>query len=83
MNRRVTTLTDGANVFLSCLLRAAIYCFASGRHGGSSFCRWPRARSYVFHDRVKKTIGAANRNRLGEPLPNIRLERTGSVACER
>jgi PAS domain S-box-containing protein len=68
------TLADDANVFMNHLLWSSDLLFRNGP------TRWlvvlPMAELEVdeFRERVAKKIGEANRNRLGGPLPDIRLK---------
>jgi hypothetical protein len=72
------TLADDAGAFLSCLLRSADLLFRIGP------ARWlvvlPVAECEIaaFLERVEKAIGEENRNRLGEPLPDIHLNVLGA-----
>jgi hypothetical protein len=66
-------LADDTYLFLNHLLRSSDLLFRSGP------ARWlvvlPVDESEVaeFRERVEKKIGEANRNRVAEPLPHIRL----------
>ncbi len=68
------TLADDVNLFLNHLLRSTDLLFRSGP------TKWlvvlPVAEIEVdeFRERVAKKMGEANRNRLGEPLPEIRMK---------
>jgi hypothetical protein len=72
------TLADDANLFLNHLVRSSDLFSCSGP------TQWlvvlPVAENEVaeFRERVAKKIGEANRNRLGEPLPDIRLKSLGA-----
>ena len=71
-------VADGADAFLSCLLHSADLLFRVGP------ARWlavlPIAESEIaaFRERFEKEVGAENRNRFGEPLPDIRLNVLGA-----
>jgi len=71
-------VTDGVDAFLSCLLHSADLLFRVGP------ARWlavlPIAKSEIaaFRERFEKEVGAENRNRFGEPLPDIRLDVLGA-----
>jgi PAS domain S-box-containing protein len=72
------SLADDTNLFLNHLLRSTDLLFRSGP------TRWlvvlPVAEFEIseFRERVEKKIGEANRNRLGAPLPDIRLKSLGA-----
>jgi signal transduction histidine kinase len=72
------TVADGADAFLRYLFHSADLLFRAGP------ARWlavlPIAESEIaaFRERFEKEVGAENRNRFGEPLPDIRLNVLGA-----
>jgi signal transduction histidine kinase len=71
-------LADDAGMFLSCLLRSADLLFRIEPARWLIVLPIDESEFGLFHRRLKKAIVAENRNRLGEPLPDIRLNVLGA-----
>ena len=72
------TLADDAYLFLNHLLRSSDLLFRSGPARWLVVLPVDEIEVAEFRERVEKKIGEANRNRLGEPLPDIRLAFLGT-----
>jgi signal transduction histidine kinase len=71
-------LVDDVDTFLSCLLRYNDLVLRVGPQRWLIVLPVPESEVDAFHQRAKKALAEANRNRLGEPLPTIHLEFLGS-----
>ena len=72
------TVTDGADAFLSCLLHSADLLFRVGPARWLAVLPIGESEISAFRERFETEIGAENRNRFGEPLPDIRLKVLGT-----
>jgi len=71
-------LADATDAFLSCLLRSADVLFRIGPERWLIVLPVPQSEFLAFRERIRKSFQAENRNRLGERLPDIRLEILGA-----
>jgi len=71
-------LADDANLFLNHLLRSTDLLFRSGPVQWLVVLPVAEIEIAEFRERVEKKIGEANRNRLGEPIPDVRLKFLGA-----
>jgi signal transduction histidine kinase len=69
----IAALADDANLFLNHLLRSSDLLFRSGPTRWLIVLPVPEIEVAEFRERVAKKRVETNRNRLGEPLPDIRM----------
>ena len=72
------TLADDVYMFLNHLLRSTDLLFRSGPARWIVVLPVNEVEVAEFRGRVEKKIGEANRNRLGQPIPEIRLKFLGA-----
>jgi two-component sensor histidine kinase len=72
------TLANDTNLFLNHLLRSTDLLFRSGPTRWLVVLPVTEFEISEFRERVERKIGEANRNRLGEPIPDIGLKFLGT-----
>jgi hypothetical protein len=71
-------LADDVDTYLSCLLRYNDLLLRAGTHRWLIVLPLPESEVAAFRQRAAKALNEANRNRLGESLPAIQFEFSGS-----